>query len=362
MVTTETKNSKLILYLIVYSGIGVFLLFVCRGAILPFIISILFVYLLSPLIDRMEKRGIGRTSAVVILYLSILLLFTIMAIYFFPILSDQIRETKENLPKYISQLKEVAVCSQKYFESHLSIFKGEEFASKLSSKAEVVLSNLLDSILSFILNFFSLFSLLILVPLITFFLLKDGRRIKKAFIALVPNRYFETSLNLIYKIDIQITNFIRGQLLDVLIVSILYIIGLYLIGLDYYIILGIIMGISILIPYFGPAMGTIPAITVALLSSQPILIIWIIVVFILVQIIDNALIGPTVVAQSVKLHPLLIVFGVLVGGQLLGIWGMLLTIPIISILKVIIEELYHGLKVSAYKTCPDDKSGFVGKV
>ncbi|MDI6736419.1 MAG: AI-2E family transporter [bacterium] len=345
MITGETKNSKLILYLIVFLGIGIFLLFVCRSAILPFVISILLVYLLNPLVDQMEKRGLGKTSAVVILYLSIILLFTIIAIYFFPILSDQIRETKENLPKYISQLKEVEVYSKRYLESHLSIFKGKEFASKLSSKTEVVISNLLDSILSFIFNFFSLFSLIILVPLITFFLLKDGRRLKKAFIALVPNRYFETSLNLMNKIDIQITNFIRGQLLDVLIVSILYIIGLYLIGLDYYIILGIIMGISILIPYFGPAMGTIPAIAVALLSSQPILIIGIIVVLIIVQLIDNALICPTVVAQSVKLHPLLIVFGVLTGGQLLGVWGMLLTIPIISILKVIIEEFYQGLKV-----------------
>lgn len=343
MFQIETKWIKLILVLVGILGVGILLLFVVPSAILPFVISILLVYLLGPLVNQMERKRIGRTAAVVILYLLILLFFTIISTFLFPILSDQFKSTQENLPKYITQLKEIGVSTQKYLESRLSIFKGEEFASKISERIELVLSNMLNSILAFILNFFSLFSLLILVPLITFFLLKDGRRIKKAFITLIPNRYFETSLNLMNKIDIQLTNYIRGQLLDSLIVSILSIIGLYFIGLDYYIILGIIMGISNLIPYFGPLLGTIPAVTIALLSHQPILALWVILVVIIVQIIDNSLISVTVVAGSVKLHPLIIIFSVLVGGQLLGIWGMLLTIPVISVLKVIIEEVYYGL-------------------
>jgi len=321
MRTNEIKWINLILWIIGILGLGILLLFVVRNAILPFVISILLAYLFGPLVDQMERKGIRRTSAVFILYLLILIFFTIISTYLFPILSDQFKNTQENLPKYITQLKEIGTSAQKYLETHLSIFKGEELASKISEKTEVILSNMFNSILSFILNSFSLFSLLILVPVITFFLLKDGRRIKKAFISLVPNRYFETSLNLIYKIDIQLTNYIRGQILDSLLVSILSMIGLYLIGLDYYIILGIIMGISILIPYFGPLLGTIPAVVIALLSHQPLLVIWVILVVIIVQIIDNSLIAVTVIAKSVKLHPLVIIFGVLTGGQLLGVWG-----------------------------------------
>jgi predicted PurR-regulated permease PerM len=178
----------------------------------------------------------------------------------------------------------------------------------------------------------------------TFFLLKDGRTFKKDIIKIVPNKYFETVLCLLYETNKQVGNYVRGQIIDCAIVAILSIIGLSLIGLKYAIIIGIVCGITNIIPYLGPILGMIPGIFVSLIEHHdPIMAVKVAVVLIAVQLVDNAVVSPIAVGKSVDLHPIAVIASVTVGGALLGIWGMLFAVPIYCALKVTFEVLYKGI-------------------
>jgi predicted PurR-regulated permease PerM len=182
--------------------------------------------------------------------------------------------------------------------------------------------------------------LIIIVPFITFFLLKDGRTIKKALIQLVPNRYFEMSLSLLHKTGLQLGRYIRGQLLVSSIVGTLSIIGLYTLGIPYFFIIGAIAGMANMIPYFGPIVGSIPGVLVAIMEKGTMeAVIGVIIVFALVHLLDNILISPIIVSRSVHLHPLLVIIVIIIGSNVAGIVGMLVAVPVFAVLQVIVKEI-----------------------
>ena len=168
---------------------------------------------------------------------------------------------------------------------------------------------------------------------------------KKAFIHLVPNRYFEMTLTVIHKIDQQLGWYLRGQFTEAFVVGLLSVVALWLLDVQYFIIIGIFAGLANMIPYVGPVAGAIPAIVVTGINGdKPIKILYIIVAFVIVQLIDNVVVQPFVLSKSVHLHPLIIVFAVLIGGQFFGLLGMLLAVPVAGIIKVTSSELYHGIR------------------
>lgn len=187
---------------------------------------------------------------------------------------------------------------------------------------------------------------MVIVPFVTFFFLKEGGRIMHALIELVPNAYFELSLNLIHQINGQIGGYIRGQLLAVGVVAFLGVTGLTLIDMSYPLVIGVLAGVANIIPYLGPLIGIVVASIVALAAGGGMALVFkVIVVFLLIQLVDNVLIQPTVVAKSVDLHPLMVLFAVMVGNQLTGgIVGMLIAVPMTGIIKVSGQTIYRGIK------------------
>jgi predicted PurR-regulated permease PerM len=149
------------------------------------------------------------------------------------------------------------------------------------------------------------------------------------------------ALNLLYKIDIQLGSFLRGQFFDASLVGFLAIIAMWTLDVKYYILVGIFAGLTNMIPYVGPFAGAIMAVFVVLMSGgSGNLVMMVIVAFLIIQLLDNVLIQPLVVAKSVNLHPLVIIFAVIIGGQFFGILGMLLAVPATGILKVFAIEFY----------------------
>ncbi len=217
----------------------------------------------------------------------------------------------------------------------------------MTTKLESAVEKFQKNMLNFALGLFSALSNVVIIPFITFFLLKDGPKMKKAIIERVPNRYFEMVLNLTYKIEQQLGGYIRGQVIDAALVGILSIIALKFIGIDYYFFIGAIAGLANLIPYLGPVVGAVPAILVSLMQNpDPSLtpILWIIVAFAVIQLIDNIIISPLVVAKSVNIHPLVVIIVIFIGERLLGVLGMLIAIPVTGILHVIIRETIWSFK------------------
>lgn len=192
---------------------------------------------------------------------------------------------------------------------------------------------------------FSGLTFVVLVPFISFFFLKEGHRITRNLIELVPNAYFELCLNLLHQINGQIGGYIRGQLLATSVVASLSITGLYIIGLEYYWGIGLLAGFANMIPFLGPLIGIISASIVALATVGEMgLVGKVVVVFLIVQVADNILVQPAVLAKSVEMHPLVVLFVVMVGSQLMGIVGMLIAVPLTGILKVSTQTIYQGVK------------------
>jgi predicted PurR-regulated permease PerM len=188
-------------------------------------------------------------------------------------------------------------------------------------------------------------TLFIIVPFALFFFLAEGRTIKRAIIEQVPNRYFELILNLLHRIDRQLGSYMRGMVLSVIIVSLLSSTGLYIIGLEHFLVIGLLAGLANVIPYMGPAIGIIAGVVAAVLQYSALsfgVVIPVIIVFAIVQLVDNVFVAPMVVGRSVNLHPLLVIFAVFVGSELFGAVGMLLAVPTTAVIKVSVRTIYEG--------------------
>lgn len=189
---------------------------------------------------------------------------------------------------------------------------------------------------------------LVIVPFVAFFFLKEGHRITRGLIELVPNAYFELCLNLQHQINAQIGGYIRGQILATSVVATLAVTGLSIIDVKYALPLGIVAGLANMIPFLGPLIGFFSATIVALATvgteGGGIMVLHVGIVFLVVQLTDNILIQPTVVAKSVDLHPLVVLLVVMIGSQLVGIIGMLIAVPLTGIIKVSSQTIYQGVK------------------
>lgn len=190
---------------------------------------------------------------------------------------------------------------------------------------------------------FSVFTTGVIILFLTFFLLNGGRQMKKAFIQIVPNRFFEPALVLIQELDRQLGDYLRSRLIQTIILSIIAAIGYWILGLRFAILIGIIAGLANLIPYIGPFIGAIPAIIVVFLGSRfgpGWSLLAVIILTLVIQIIDNAVITPLIIGKSVELGPVTTIVVVLLGEQFLGLIGLLMAVPITAMCKLIIEEIW----------------------
>ena len=194
---------------------------------------------------------------------------------------------------------------------------------------------------------FSAFTTGVIILFLTFFLLNSGSQMKKSFIQIVPNRFFEPALVLIQGLDQQLGDYLRSRLIQTIIISIIAAIGYWILGLRFALLIGIIAGLANLIPYIGPFIGAIPAIIVVFLESRFGLgwsLLAVIILTLAIQIIDNAVITPLIIGKSVELGPVTTIVVVLLGEQLLGLMGLLMAVPIAAMCKLIIEEVWTEFK------------------
>jgi putative permease len=264
-----------------------------------------------------------------------------------PVLTSEAKNISENLPQYESMIRKTlssiqAMIQERFPKAQIPDLYDYGKSLLFKKKAAGV-----DQFSLYASKAASLVSLLILIPIFTFFFLADGHLIQKAFLRLFPNRYFEMVVLLQHRISVAVQSFIRGQMIDALAVGVMTSIGLAIIGMPFFIVIGAIAGIGNLIPYFGPVIGFIPAFLSLLLSPEGLTgasITKVIIVFVVVQFIEGTFIYPIAVGKSVNMHPLTVIIGITVGGQVGGILGMLLVIPIIAIAKVTVEVLHFYLK------------------
>jgi predicted PurR-regulated permease PerM len=188
-------------------------------------------------------------------------------------------------------------------------------------------------------------AILVIVPFITFFLLKDNRRILQGILHTVPNKFFEMSYYVLKKVTLQLGLFVRAWIFDATFVGVIIGSGFYLVGVPNALPLGVIAGLGHLIPYFGPVIGGIPAIIVSIvqhgdLSQVPLILLVVLITYAL----DNGFVQPYVFGKSVDMHPIVIILLIISGGILFGLMGMLLAVPVATVIRTFSKEIYFAKK------------------
>lgn len=340
----EQRLKLAIVLLIIASAMLV--LFKVENMLASFVLAFVTNHLLSPFVSALERRGFSRLLSIIIPFLGASILVLGFAAILIPSITDQIYNLESELPRIHSGTLNLLLST----EEKIKIF--------LNVKDIELLSDMNNWIVSQTAQFSSLIPLwlsqsltiLFLFPFFAFFMLKDGKKSVRTLMSLVPNNVFELFLNIQHQLNDQLGNFVRARLFESLIVAIVVLFGLSILGFPYAFILSFIAGIVNLIPYIGPIIGVIPALLISLISSSAIItpstwldLTLICSVYLLAQIIDILFIIPLVVARIVNLHPVSVIISIILGAQLMGIWGMVISIPLASTLKIILTTLFNHL-------------------
>ncbi len=315
---------------------GIVVIAIIAGEIFrTLIIASLLAYILEPLATKLESRGLSRNTATALIFLGVVAIIILFIFLLLPALTHELRSvqggvTREQAGEFIKNIEQ-------FIKTRFG-FLGLQQVDLMNSLQQLSAS-MGNRFLGYLLNVVSLISNLVIIPFIIFFIIRDGRKLKREFIRLVPNRYFEFTLNVLHKMDVQLGNYLRGIFLDAMLVGILSIIALRILDVKLFFLIGAFAGFANIIPYIGPIAGAIPAIIISVLHTGNFsYILYIIIAFALIQLIDNVVFQPLVLARSVNLHPLLVLLLVIIGGKLFGILGMLLSVPLMAVIKVVLNE------------------------
>lgn len=324
-------------------GLAITFLIMMKHLFVACIISIFLTFLLEPVVLAIENRNVKRIWAVVIVFVSIAIITAFGIIFLLPSISAEF----QSISTYL-QLKPPSVLTAELeatIDEKFPLMERHGLSHELAVYLQHGLDDLIKESIDVLFEFVHVVSMIFIVPVFTFFLLKDGRQIKKTIIQFVPNRYFEMTLSLVHKINQQLGSYIRGQLLDAFIIGILVSITLHLLHVRYAFHIGILAGCANIIPHFGPIFGAVPAIFIALMDTGSFgQVIIITLCFVGIQLFDYLFISHMIVFKNIHLHPLLVVVVVLVGGYLMGVIGMFVSLLLFSILKITVRELMWSFK------------------
>lgn len=327
-------------FIVTFSIVGpVFALALFGEVFILLVMSIALTMILKPLVDYIENKGVPRAAGILGVYVlgGFLAFYGLTTVY--PVIVNQLTNMSaffsgDRLSIVMNQLGTSIAQVIPFFNAADLAAKIEQTLPALVSKAEGAASSLLGIAAS-----------VIIVPFITFFLLNDYHRIQKVIIENVPNKYFEMALNVVYKLEQQLSRYIRGVCIELFSVSLLYISAYTFLGFRYAIVLGLVAGLSNIIPMAGPLIAAVPVVIASLVQYGDFrMLLPIVLTMFAVQQLDQMFIQPNVYGKILDMHPLTIVFTILIGSQLLGIVGMVLAIPIYTVMKVTARETNWGLK------------------
>ena len=305
---------------------------------LPLLLSLVLAFLLDPLVTQFEKF-FTRTGSIFILYVLLLGLVFLASLGLTPHWQSFWQNMATDFPRYTSQVTSALSNVMDALHERFPTIASYDVPTKFRDWAEQLMAAILSETPQ---SAMKVGGLMIIVPLFTFFFLRDGRDILRACISLTPNRHFEMARDLSHMISRQLSQFVRGRIIEAIIIGIVITVGLSFTDIRYAPVLGIFAGVTNLIPYIGPIVGMIPGILIAFVDlgtgGQ---FWWIVILYILIAqvLIDNFILIPILISRVSNLHPLLVFFAIIVGGKLYGVIGMIIGVPIVSVIKIILLEI-----------------------
>jgi predicted PurR-regulated permease PerM len=311
--------------------------------LIPFIIGGFITYLLHPIVEKLHEKGLNRGFAIFLIYV---LFFGGIGISLY-----------KGIPAFIAQLKDLSENAPLFAQEYRSwIGKIQthtaEWPDGLQGKMndgidafERKLDTLLTVLIGFLLRFLNSALVIMLIPFIAFYMLKDFQLIKRAVWYLTPKSWRKKGIQFIRDVDESLGSYIRGQLLVCIIIGGIAASLFWIFHLKYPLLLGIIIGVTNVIPYFGPIIGAVPAVIIAATMSVKLVIATTVIIFIL-QFLEGNILSPYIVGKSLHMHPLMIMLALTAGGEVGGIMGLILAVPVLVVVRVAIvhgkDHFIHG--------------------
>ncbi|NQI70050.1 AI-2E family transporter [Streptococcus suis] len=311
--------------------------------LLPMLLTGLLYYLLNPIVDWLEKYKITRTAAISVLFVLIGMLLVWGLAVVIPSIQGQVVSFAQNLPSNIQKI-----------ESQVTTLLENEQFEQFRPTALEILNKVNDQIISYAQKFSSsavnwasslistasqIIVAILIMPFILFYLLRDGQHLNRHVTQYLPTKWRSSVSKVLTDVNSQLSNYVRGQVTVAIIVALMFSVMFSVIGLSYPVTLGVMAGFLNLIPYLGSFLAMIPAVVLGLIAG-PVMLVKVLIVFMLEQTIEGRFVTPLIIGSSLSIHPITILFVLLTAGQMYGVLGVLLGIPIYASIKVVVKAAF----------------------
>lgn len=330
--------------------------------VLPIILATIGYYLLRPILRVLEKAHIPRAWGILMILLFVSGIITLIVFLVLPFLKLQFQNLSDEFPTYFKQVTlnidtflRNSIFASFYDGLDMNIVSIVESApDNIGKLATDALGGIAAGLTSFVGAFTGFVLSIVTVPFILFYLLKDGEKLPKVFIHMLPPRMREDANAIAHDADRQISSYIQGQILVSICIGIMVSIGFFIIGMKYALLLGVLAMFTSVVPYLGPLIAITPAVIIAIVTS-PFMLIKLAVVWTIVQLIDGKFISPQIMGKSLQIHPITIIFVLLTSGSLFGVAGVILGIPGYAVLKVFVTHFFKLYKARYNKYIADEE-------
>ncbi len=345
-----TESQRWFFLIVVMAVAGI--VYLLAPILSPFLVGALLAYLSDPIADRLEKAGLSRTLSVVIVFIVMTALVAVLFLIFIPKVGYQIQTLLERLPQALTLFEEqIFPWFLTTFNVDASLFDFANIKKLLVGdleKTSDIMAQLLGGITKSGLAIAAWVANLVLIPVVTFYLLRDWDVMVDKIKHLLP-RNLEPKVSLwASECDEVLGAFMKGQLLVMFALGVVYASGLWIVGLDLALLVGMIAGLASIVPYMGFIIGIAVAGVAAFMQFQdPMVLGYVGAVFIVGQLLEGMLLTPLLVGDRIGLHPVAVIFAIMAGGQLFGFVGVLLALPVAAVVMVLLRHLNEGYKSSS---------------
>lgn len=332
-----------------------FLLYLLAPVLTPFLAAALLAYLGDPLVDRMEAKGLPRTAAVAVMFVLFLSAMAILVLLIVPALQQQLLALANALPAYIDWAQQnLAPWLSQTFGIDVSLLDWSALKSTIKSTAQQHWSQvggaaggLMSWLSSSGMALVAALANLVLIPVVTFYLLRDWDHLVLRSRGLLPRKWETTAVQLATDSDTVLGSFLRGQLLVMLVLGAVYSLGLWWVGLELALIIGVVAGLVSFVPYLGFIIGILLAGVAAMMQFHEVYYLLLVaIVFGVGQALEGMLLTPLLVGDKIGLHPVAVIFAVMAGGQLFGFMGVMLALPAAAVIMVLLRYLHQQYQQS----------------
>ncbi len=339
---TKSSTTWIVFAGIVGAGILVYLL---SPVLMPFLIGALLAYLGDPLADWLQTKKLSRTAAVIVVFVVIFLVVLALPLILLPLIEQQITSLITNIPRYVDWVQNtlVPLISNK-LGVDVSSFDTNAIKKSIAANWRDVggiASHIFGTVTTSGFALLALLANLVLVPVVTFYLLRDWDDLVEKIHKLIPRKQEPVISMLARESDAVLGQFLRGQLTVMVALGTVYTIGLWIVGLDLALLVGMVAGLVSFVPYLGFIVGIVLAGIAAIMQfGDVVFLLYVAIVFAIGQSLEGMVLTPLLVGDKIGLHPVAVIFAVMAGGQLFGFVGILIALPVAAVVVVILRYFY----------------------